>query len=391
MPDDLLMDEQALVSRLLRDIAEPFVLLENRLAPDQPALLFRDPVSVVRCDKADEVDDALDRIQAGLARGLHAAGMLSYELGQALEPRLSGKTHRRSKTPLLWFGLFEAPHRVESRHLDAAFSSLAPPPPLRGLRPAHGLAEHVKGVRRILDLIAAGDIYQANLTFPIRFRFDGSPLALYAALRSRQPVAHGGFAAIGDFDVLSVSPELWLEVVDNQAVTRPMKGTTARGSDPSSDAAAKRALAACPKQRAENLMIVDLLRNDLARICDPGTVAVPKLFTVETYPSLHTLTSTVTGRLRGGLGLRDKLAALFPCGSIVGAPKIRAAEIIGGLEQGPRGVYTGALGRIAPNGDMAFNVAIRTAVIARDGRGVYGVGGGIVANWIRPENTMRPC
>lgn len=380
LPHDQPIDDRPLADSPLGNIAAPYVLLEDRLAPEQPALLFRDPASIVRCDNPQDLDKALDRVQAGLDRGLHAAGLLSYELGHALEPRLASIAHDRSKTPLLWFGLFEAPRRVESRHLDAAFASLAPPPPIRALGPAHDPAEHMSRVRKVLDLIAAGDIYQANLTFPMRFRFDGNPLALYGALRGRQPVAHGGFAALVDFDVLSVSPELWVEVVDGRATTRPMKGTAARGSDPTSDEAATRELAACPKQRAENLMIVDLLRNDLARICEAGTVAVPALFTMETYPSLHTLTSTVTGVLRRGLSLREKLAALFPCGSIVGAPKIRASEIIADLELWPRGVYTGALGRIAPNGDMVFNVAIRTAVIAKDGRGVYGVGGGIVAD-----------
>ena len=235
-------------------------------------------------------------------------------------------------------------------------------------------------VARVLDLIAAGDVYQVNLTFPIHFDYGGDPLALYGAMRARQPVTYGGMIRLDDLAVLSVSPELWIDVRAGIAATRPMKGTAARGADAAADRAAAADLAADPKQRAENLMIVDLLRNDLARISEADSVRVPALFTVETYPGFHTLTSMVTSRLPAGVGLAEVFAALFPCGSIVGAPKIRAAEIIGDLEPAPRGVYTGAIGEAAPGGDLTFNVAIRTAVITAGGRGRYGVGGGIVAD-----------
>jgi para-aminobenzoate synthetase/4-amino-4-deoxychorismate lyase len=364
----------------LAGLGAPYVLLEDRLSPEAPARLYRDPVDVIRCDHPGDIDEALAGIERGLANGLHAAGVLSYELGYALEPRLAPlmPTHRRE--PLLWFGLFAAPERVAPRDLDAAFASLGPPLPISDLHAGHSECDHAGKVRQALELIAAGDLYQANLTFPILFRYAGDPLALYAALRTRQPVAHGGFVQLGDSSILSVSPELWLDVSAGRATMRPMKGTAPRGLDPSADDLAKRSLLADPKQRAENLMIVDLLRNDLARISQPSTVSVPELFTVETYPSFHTLTSTVVSELRPSLDLKSKLAALFPCGSIVGAPKIRAGEVIRALEATPRGVYTGAMGRIAPDGEMRFNVAIRTAVIDRDGAGRYGVGGGVVAD-----------
>ena len=179
----------------------------------------------------------------------------------------------RAGMPLLWFGLFEAPVLIDAERLEESFAGLPPPAPISELHPAHDRGTHVTKVRRILDLIAAGDIYQANLTFPLHFRFTGDPLALYGALRSRQPVAHGGFASLGDLAVASVSPELWIEVSGDRATVRPMKGTAPRGADPSTDLAAALALAACPKQRAENRMIVDLLRNDLSRISQAGTVA----------------------------------------------------------------------------------------------------------------------
>jgi para-aminobenzoate synthetase/4-amino-4-deoxychorismate lyase len=358
----------------------PFVLLEDRLTAGARARLYVDPVEIVRCDTPEDLDAALGRIGAATARGLHAAGFLGYELGYLLEPRLARRLPASRATPLLWFGLFPPPRPIAAEDLDAALAALGPPQPIADLTPGHNRAEHIDKVQRVLDLIRAGDLYQANLTFEMRFRYDGDPLALYAALRARQPVAHGGVVATGEATVLSVSPELFFEVSAGQATTRPMKGTAARRADPAADAAARAALIADPKQRAENLMIVDLLRNDLSRIAQPGSVTTPALFTAETYPTFHALTSTVTARLRLGVGLRETLAALFPCGSIVGAPKIRAMEALAELEAGPRGVYTGALGAIAPGGDMAFNVAIRTAVVGADGAGRYGVGGGIVAD-----------
>jgi para-aminobenzoate synthetase/4-amino-4-deoxychorismate lyase len=364
----------------LDGLTPPYVLLEDRLTEGASGRLYAAPKSVVRCDDVGDVDAAFDQIETGLAQGLHAAGLFSYELGYVLEPKLTRLTPPRREAPLIWFGLFEPPRRIEAAALDAAFASLGPPPPIRDLAFGNDRARHVHQVEQCLRLIRAGDVYQINLTFPVRFQYDGDPRRLYAALRSRQPVSHGGMAALGDMTILSVSPELWVDVTEGLATTRPMKGTSARGADPATDKLARDALAADPKQRAENLMIVDLLRNDLARICAPGTVCVPDLFTVETYPSFHTLTSTVAGQLAPGVGLRARIAALFPCGSIVGAPKIRASEIIRSLEAQPRGVYTGALGAISPDGDMRFSVAIRTAVLTPDGSGRYDVGGGIVAD-----------
>lgn len=357
----------------------PFVLLEDRGAAG-PALLFADPVEIVQAEAAAQVADAFARIEAGLARGLHAAGFLSYELGYVFEPRLAGLLPAQRSLPLIWFGLFEAPRAIAAETLDRQFAAQGAPPPLEGL--AFGLDEagHAAQIGRVLDYLRAGDAYQVNLTFPIRFRYDGDPLALYAALRASQPVAHGGVVATGAASILSVSPELFIETASGQAVTRPMKGTAARGADLAADAAAKAALRADPKQRAENLMIVDLLRNDLGRVSEIGSVSVPALFSVETYPGFHTLTSTVTSRLLPGLPVSRLIEAMFPCGSVTGAPKLRAMEIIRELEETPRDVYTGSLGMIAPNGDLRFNVAIRTATLLTGGEGVYGVGGGIVAD-----------
>ena len=356
------------------------MLLEDRLDRAAPARLYHDPVSIIRCDDAAEIDAALAEIGRGAAADLHAAGFLSYELGYALEPRLAPLMPPVRDTPLLWFGLFEKPRLLSATILDRAFAEHGPPPPITQLTPGHDRDQHTAKVLRILDLIGAGDVYQVNLTFPIRFRYPGDPLALYGALRTGQPVAHGGLVAMGDRTVLSASPELFLEVTGGRATVRPMKGTAARGADADADRAATAALRFDPKQRAENLMIVDLIRNDLARVSARGGVRTPELFNIETFPTFHALTSTVTAQLRPGLDLRAILAALFPCGSIVGAPKIRAGEVIADLEAGPRGVYTGAIGAISPAGDIDFSVAIRTAVVGADGEGRYGVGGGIVAD-----------
>jgi para-aminobenzoate synthetase/4-amino-4-deoxychorismate lyase len=366
----------------------PFVLLEDRSGAGQ-AQLFADPVEIVEAREPSEIAGAFACIEGGLARGLHAAGFLSYELGYAFEPRLAGLLPSARALPLLWFGLFEAPRSIAPAALDQGFAGLCPPP-LEAL--AFGLDEtgHAEAVQRVLDYLHAGDAYQVNLTFPIRFGYRGDPLALYGALRASQPVAHGGMVATGQASILSVSPELFIETSGGRAVTRPMKGTAARAMDAAADETAKAALRADPKQRAENLMIVDLLRNDLGRVSETGSVAVPALFSVETYPGFHTLTSTVTSQLRPGLSLFEQMRALFPCGSVTGAPKLRAMEIIRELEAAPRDIYTGSIGMIAPSGDLCFNVAIRTATLLPGGGGVYGVGGGIVVD-SKPAEEYAEC
>ena len=374
------LSEAAGVLAALTNSVGPLVLLEDRLSAASPARLYCKPANVVRCGRPEELEEAFHQIETGIASGLHAAGFFAYELGYALEPRLAGLMPRERTTPLLWFGLFEPPYLVPQAVLDIVFGGLAPPPPITELSTGHRRVDHVAKVVRALEMIAAGDIYQVNLTFPMCFRYAGSPLSLYAALRSSQPVAHGAFLRLDGISVLSASPELFVRTTGAVATTRPMKGTAARGPDQAADEHAKRLFAGDPKQRAENLMITDLLRNDLARISVAGTVRTPALFSVETYPSFHALTSTVTAELRAGVRLRERIGALFPCGSIVGAPKIRASEIIAEIEAAPRGIYTGSIGAIAPDGDMAFNVAIRTAVLDADGVGTYGVGGGIVAD-----------
>lgn len=356
---------------------EPVVLIEDR--GRGVANLFVSPIEVITATTSAETETALRRLDAHLADGRWVAGYLSYEFGLALEQRLQSRLNaREGRRALCWLGVFEAPVEIAMAELDATLGDLAPPPPVSNLALETCRDEHIGRVARALDLIRAGDIYQVNLTHPLDFDYDGDPLALYAALRSRQSGAHAALVRAPGLDILSASPELFVEVSDGVATVRPMKGTTPRGADPAADAALKEALRADPKQRAENLMIVDLMRNDLSRLAKPGGVKVPAIFQVETYPTLHTLTSTVQATLKPSVSASDVLRALFPCGSITGAPKVRAMEIIADLETYRRGPYTGAIGLFAPGGEMRLNVAIRTAVIEDGRRGRYAVGGGVV-------------
>ena len=367
--------------------AEAFVLLDDARAEGAgPALLFRDPVEVIEAAEWGEVRPAFDALRRASARGLHAAGFLAYEAGYALEPKLA-PLRARAYLPLLWFGLFERAQEVSATDLlpDPSAAWHASPEPLieRG--------EYLDAVGRIREHIFAGDIYQANMTFQAELRFAGSPLALYARLRERAGAGHGGVVWTGAHWLLSFSPELFFTLRAGRLTTRPMKGTAVRRADRAADLAEIEMLRSDPKQRAENLMIVDLLRNDLARVSKPGTVQVPHLFAVETYPTVHQMTSTVTSELEGGRGPVDALQAIFPCGSITGAPKIRAQQIIAEQEIGPRGAYTGSIGRVAPDGEASFNVAIRTLTI-RAGESVarLGLGSGIVAD-SRPADEWDEC
>jgi aminodeoxychorismate synthase component I len=385
----------------LPDPTEPFLLLDDaRVTGAAPARLYRDPVDIVVARTLDEVQPALDRIGEAREDGLHAAGYLSYEAGHALEPRLAGLSKARSSgesagesgsgMPLLWFGLFSShraiePGAVEAILPDPADAHVGP------LRPLISRADYGAAFRQVQALIAAGDIYQANLTFPCALPIDGDPRAVYAALRGHARAGYGGIVHTGEDWLLSFSPELFFTLVRGQLTARPMKGTAVRQADAMLDAAAVAALAADPKQRAENLMIVDLLRNDLSRVARVGSVTVPELFRVESYPTVHQMISTVRARMLPGLSAVDVLRAIFPCGSITGAPKIRAMEVVDMVESAPRGAYTGAIGRIDPDGNAAFNVAIRTICMKNGSNaGRVGLGSGVVAD-SDEETEWREC
>jgi para-aminobenzoate synthetase/4-amino-4-deoxychorismate lyase len=354
-------------------LTPPCLLFDDARARGAPPRLYRDPLAVLEARTVAEVAPALATVRTALAAGRHVAGFLSYEAA----PAFDRAPVRPSPTPLAWFGVFAgyATPDVAAFLPDTAGAWLGAPEP--EITPA----AYDAAIARVLSLIAAGDIYQANLTFRTRVPLVGDPLAAYARLRAASRAGWGAYVDTGADTLLSLSPELFFAAENGALTCRPMKGTARRRADPQADRAAAAALVADAKQRAENLMIVDLMRNDLARVAAPGSVRVPALFAVEHYPSVHQLTSTVTARLAEGRDALDVLAALFPCGSITGAPKLRAMEVIAEVEPDLRGLYTGAIGWFHPNGAAQFNVAIRTLHVAPGARyATLGLGGGIVAD-----------
>jgi para-aminobenzoate synthetase component 1 len=333
---------------------------------------FAAPQTIIRADTVAGIGPALAAMQAAQARGAWLAGYLSYELGYAMSPKLAPLMPDNRAMPLILMGVFDRPRPADPLPDPAGVT-------IGAAQPLWDRARYDTAIAAVHDYITAGDTYQINLTFPMEAQVSGDPLAIYAALAARQPVPEGAFVDLGGPQILSRSPELFFAIDDQGIIrTRPMKGTAARGATPELDAVAAADLAASEKNRAENLMIVDLLRNDISRICVPGSVRVPQLFHVEQYATLHQMTSTVEGQLASGVGLAQILGAIFPCGSITGAPKIRAMQIIAALEAASRDVYCGAIGWIDPAGPMRFSVAIRSPWMIAPDRLRLNVGGGIV-------------
>ena len=393
------------------------VLLDDARKPEggghgSDALLYEAPRAIFAAHRHEDVSRVLAEAEAALTAGKasgeasHLAGYLGYEAGLALEERLAPLADERSGAagPLVWLGLFGEPEVIpassmpewlaqrvsDQRSAETGTSAAALGAQSIGpLEPAISKTAYDAAFNRLQQAIAAGDIYQANLTFPLAGGFSGDPLALYAALRPVANAGYGGAVFDGSHWLLSFSPELFVAIKDGHIKAKPMKGTRPRGSDPQHDAALKKELANSAKDRAENLMIADLLRNDLSRIAEPGSVRVEAPFAIESYPTVHQMVTTVKAQLGQGITMADMLRAIFPCGSITGAPKIRAMELIHEVERDARGPYCGAIGRIAPPDDhghfeAAFNVAIRTLRLTEieNGRGkaVLGVGGAIVAD-----------
>jgi para-aminobenzoate synthetase component 1 len=343
--------------------------------PEGGPALFASPRQRVVAWEAHEVAPALAALDAARAAGHWVAGYISYEAGYALEPRLAPLMPADRRAPLLVFGVYLGPEDAGAvlAQAEAAQGAVSPPEPVMSR------AEYEAAFARVKAYIAAGDCYQINLTFPMRARLQGQALGLYGALRRRQAVGHGGYADPGVGPVvISRSPELFFTCdAAGQIVARPMKGTAPRDADAGRDAALAGELQVSEKARAENLMIVDLLRNDIARIARVGSVRVPELYVVESYATVHQLVSRVQGQLAGAGGMTDLMGALFPCGSVTGAPKIRAMEIIREVESAPRGVYCGTFGWMAPDGRAAFNVTIRTLSVWGD-EVEMNVGGAVV-------------
>ena len=329
---------------------------------------FSQPVTVIAAASPADVLPALRTLeQAVNAQGLYAVGFLTYEAAAAFH--LS--THPPTDLPLLWFGLYHEPHILPHLPLPTEPFTASP------WQPALDAAAYTTAIHTIKEQIAQGNTYQVNYTFPLCAPFSGSAYALFYHLAQAQQASYTAYLDLGRFAVCSASPELFLGLDGARLWSKPMKGTMARGRTPATDEQNRQLLRESDKNRAENVMIVDMIRNDMGRVCQTGSVHVPQLFTTEPYPTLWQMTSTVAGTTTAPLS--DILAAMFPCASITGAPKVRTMEIIRGLELRPRSLYTGSIGYLAPGRQAQFNVAIRTALVDREaGQARYHIGSGIV-------------
>ncbi len=332
-------------------------------------LEFVDPKEVVVAWQLNEVMPGLDRVDKLVnEKGLYAAGFITYEAAPAFDWAL--KVRQPSSLPLLWFGLYEAPRQIHEPTGSAPYT-------IGEWLPNVTWDEYRQAINHIKTFIAAGDTYQVNYTYRLRAEFEGDPQGLFKDLISSQQSSFAAFVDIGSTAICSASPELFFEVMGEEVWARPMKGTARRGRTNLEDEGQAEWLYNSEKNRAENVMIVDMIRNDLGRVCTPGSVCVPKLFETERYPTIWQMTSTVVGHT--SVPFAKMMEALFPCASITGAPKVRTMQIIAELESSARGIYTGCIGYLAPNRRAQFNVAIRTVTIDKENQvAEYGVGGGIV-------------
>ena len=369
---------------------EPFVLLDDaRESGASDAQLFERPRQIFAARHPDEVDAVLEAAdRARRESGGTLAGYIGYEAGLAIEARLAPLAAKRSGAagPLVWLGLFDECRQLPAAAMPRWLAERAGEGPavLGPLDPQVSISGYLEAFARLQEAIRAGDIYQANLTLPLAGPARGDPMAIYAAIRPAARAGYGGVVFDGSHWLLSFSPELFFSLRGRAAKVKPMKGTRARGCSEAEDRAMADELAASVKDKAENLMIVDLMRNDLSRVAEAGSVRVEQPFAIESYPTVHQMVSTIRADLLPGKGAVDVIRALFPCGSITGTPKIRAMELIHEVERDARGPYCGAIGRIGPEGDAAFNVAIRTIRLTPgenlQHQAVLGVGGAIVAD-----------
>jgi para-aminobenzoate synthetase/4-amino-4-deoxychorismate lyase len=359
--------------------------------------LFANPLTVLRIYGISELPKLFSEIETYLSRRYYLAGYFSYECGYHFE---NITEPHQSLKPLAWFGVYPTP--LVFNHYTGSWENGFPgsvplgsgQPLTKGFTVNHPelslpAAVYQQKIGRIKEYILAGDVYQVNFTGKYHFEFEGSASALYHFLRAKQQVSYAAYLKADDLTILSYSPELFFRRDDSLIMTKPMKGTAPRGKTLEEDFLLAEQLRRDSKNQAENLMIVDLLRNDLGRIATTGSVKVPEIFTIEKYQTLFQMTSTITATLPPEVSYYEIFRSLFPCGSVTGAPKIRAMQIIHELETGPRGIYTGAIGYFAPGRRAVFNVPIRTLVLTGK-QGEMGVGSGVVFD-SDPENEYREC
>jgi para-aminobenzoate synthetase / 4-amino-4-deoxychorismate lyase len=348
----------------------PYLLFEfdDEKGVNSP-LLFQNPIKIYQTEKIAEVKTIFSAIEKELDNGFHVAGYVSYEAAPAFENRFS--VQPSSNIPIVWFGVFNQPNNEKIQKEAGIFS-------ISNWSLDTTFQQYEKAIRAIKNAIEEGDTYQVNYTSRLRAQFKGDDYSFYKQLVRKQQASYSAYLNLGRNRILSASPELFFRVHNQRIITRPMKGTAKRGRFLEEDIKQIDNLKESEKEQAENLMIVDLLRNDVGKIAKPGTVRVPKLFQIETYPTLHQMTSTVEAELEEKLTIFDWFQALFPCGSITGAPKIRTMDYIQKLERSPRDVYCGAIGFITPKREAIFNVPIRTVIVdSEKENATYGVGGGV--------------
>ncbi len=354
--------------------AMPFVPDQSALLQDPQGgrwLLFTQPRKIVQATTPQDVRAALDEVRQAVGAGGYAAGYVGYEAAGGLD--LAMRTHLPVPgLPLLWFGIYEGFTPIAQLPACEPGDLFTEP-----WQPSITQGEYNDAIAAIKERIRQGDTYQVNFTLRLRNRFDGDPWKLFLRLQGAQQAHYGAFVRLGRHSICSASPELFFALDEGKVTCKPMKGTFKRGLTNVEDLQRSAWLHHSEKNRAENVMIVDMIRNDLGMVAEVGSVQVEELFTVEKYPTVHQMTSTVVART--SCDALEILARMFPCASITGAPKVKTMEIIAGLELMPRGVYTGSIGYVAPRGPSQFNVAIRTVVVDSEAHTAeYGVGGGIV-------------
>jgi len=349
------------------DITSNQVILQDN--DGERWLRFHSPIHIITTQSLDEVVPSLKRIEDLVEnQGYFAAGFISYEAAPAFDRALV--THKVAGFPLIWFGIYQNPEDFEPDLDQESYK-------LDSWRASVSKGEYAEAISQIKELIARGRTYQVNYTLRLKSQFNGSARALFYDLIKAQESRYAAFIDTGSMAICSASPELFFKVDGSLLESRPMKGTAPRGRTVDDDGHLAKWLYKSEKNRAENVMIVDMIRNDIGRVSEVGSVDVPHLFQIERYPTLWQMTSTVTGTCHAGI--TEIMTALFPCASITGAPKVSTMQIISALETEPRGIYTGCIGYLAPGRMAQFNVAIRTVVVNRqDNTAGYGVGGGIV-------------
>ncbi|MCX5696344.1 MAG: chorismate-binding protein [Candidatus Omnitrophica bacterium] len=335
---------------------------------EKKPLLFQKPKSIISCYHPAKFYACFKELEKALKQGYYLAGFFSYEAGYCFEEKLLEAKHYAF--PLIYMGVYDEPLRQSIKS-----SASLVQPNLENLRINISQAEYFDSIAAIRGYIEKGDVYQITYCIKLLFQFKGAPFALYNTLLREQPVPYPAYIETDDFKILSLSPEMFVKKLSTHLATKPMKGTWPRGSNSFLDLISRFQFQYDQKNRAENVMIADLLRNDLGRL--GLNIRAPKLFEVARYKKLFQMTSTVTGKVDKDIALYDLFTSLFPSGSVTGAPKIRAMGVIRGLEKEERKIYTGAIGYIAPNKDLFFNIPIRTLLLENSG-GEMGIGGGIV-------------